>query len=738
MQPFDKKTNYIVHISSYPPRECGIATFTQDITNAFDHKFNPAVKSRIVALKENPTNFYNYNTKKVIDEINSNEIGYYVNLAKELNSRPEIKIVNIQHEFGLFGGSWGDYLIPFLQVIEKPIVVTFHSVLENPDDELKNTVQLIAEKAKALIVMNSLSEKVLVSEYQIPQAKIAIIPHGIPQVPLEPSEKYKTELGLEGKIVLSTFGLLSPNKGIQYAIRALPEIVAKFPNVIYLVIGATHPNIVKEKGEVYRNALIQEIQKLGLENHVRFYNKYLELGELTSYLKATDIYLSPTVDEGQSVSGTLSYAMGCGRPVIATETSYARFLVAPQTGYLVPVRSASAITKALNELIPDEKRIKGMGREAYEHTRPMTWPNVATSYFNLYKNFADLEAEEDKLPELKLDHLKRLTDNFGVFHFAKYSKPERRYGYSLDDNARAIIVAVKNYKLAPSEDLEKIIQTYLNFVKFAQRPTGTFANVVSYQKVKDGTTDEDVQGRAIWALGFASSENLLPEKIRNQAQKLFLKALNPLLKIKSPRATAFAMTGIYHYLKSFPNKKLTQNFKKMADRQVELYKNFAAEDWNWFEDQLTYSNSKLPECLFYAYDLLKDEKYLEVAKKTLEFLRQITFEQEHYAPIGQNGWYVRNRKRAYFDQQPEETATMVETKVVAYKTTGDKKYLKGAYRVFNWFLGKNHLNQMVYDEVSGGCYDGVGQYAINLNQGAESTISYLLARLALEEIKQSS
>ncbi len=731
-----KPTNYVLHVSSYPPRECGIATFTEDITAAFNKKFNPSVKSKVIALSDNPTAIYHY-SDQVEKEINAYEIRNYVDLAREINSRPDVKIVNIQHEFGLFGGSWGDYLVPFLQVIEKPVVVTFHSVLTDPDDELKGLVATIAEKSAAMIVMNSLSKDILQNEYGVSSDKAHIIPHGIPQVPLESSEKSKVSLGLEGKLILSTFGFLSPNKGIQYAIRALPEIVKNYPNLVYLVIGATHPNIIRQKGEVYRNSLIEEVQKLGLENHVKFYNKYLELPELISYLKATDVYISPTIDESQSVSGTLSYALGCGRPVIATETSYAQYLIKPETGILVKARNSNAITKAILEILNDDKRIKSMSQQAYEHTRPMTWPNVATSYFNLYKKFADLEAEEDKLPELKLDHLNRLTDNFGVFHFAKYSKPEKRYGYSLDDNARALIVSAKNYALTPSENLEKLMQTYLNFMKFAQRPTGSFANVVSFQKIKDGTTDEDVQGRAIWALGLASSLENLPGSIKKQAQKLFLKTFSQLPKFKNPRAIAFAMTGIYYHLKNQPNSKLLKIFTRMANTQVAQYKEFASEDWHWFEDQLTYSNSKLAESLFYAYDLTKNQEYLDVAKKTLDFLKSITFEKDHYMPVGQNGWYFRNKKRAYFDQQPEETSTMVETNVVAYKATENKQYLKDAYRVFNWFLGKNHLNQMVYDEATGGCYDGVGQYAINLNQGAESTISYLLARLALEEVKSN-
>lgn len=733
------KANYVIQISSYPPRECGIATFTRDISDAFDHKFNPAVKSRVVALKSDPTSIHSY-SDRVVNEIDAQNIGSYVQLAKEINERDDIKVINIQHEFGLFGGTWGDYIIPFLQVIEKPVVTTLHSVLETvKEDDRENVssiVRAIANKSSAIVVMNELSENVLESKYQVPRSKIHLIYHGIPQVTFEPSEKSKIGLGLEGRTVLTTFGFLSSNKGLQYAIRALPEVIEKYPSVIYMIVGATHPNIIRQEGEVYRNFLISEVTRLGLENHVKFYNKYLHLDELLKHLKATDIYISPTIDAGQSVSGTLSYALGCGRPVISTATSYAKHIIDERVGALVPVRNSRAITKKLIEFLGDEKRLKSMSVEAYEKTRPMTWPNVATSYFNLYKQFADLETEEDKLPEIKLDHLVRLTDNFGVFHFAKYSKPEKRYGYSLDDNARALIVAAKYYEQDPKPEILKLIKTYLAFIKFAERPTGSFANVISYHHKKDGTSDEDVQGRAIWSLGFASSRKYFPEDVRKKADAMFHRALNRLTNIKSPRAMAFTLTGIYYNLQAHRHRHLLRAVRSIANRQLELYQANSGEDWHWFEDQLTYSNSKLPESLFLAYDLTKNPKYLEVAKKTLNFLKQITFEKDQYMPIGQNGWYFKNKRRAYFDQQPEETATTVETLLVAYKVTGEKQYLKDAYRVMSWFLGKNHLGQMVYDEATGGCYDGVGQYAINLNQGAESTISYLLARLALEEVKR--
>ncbi|PJE51185.1 MAG: hypothetical protein COV29_02840 [Candidatus Yanofskybacteria bacterium CG10_big_fil_rev_8_21_14_0_10_36_16] len=736
MKIIKKEHGPVVYISSYPPRECGIATFTQDLAIAFDKKYNPVIRTGVIALNERPTTFYNYNPK-VWGYVVASEINDYVALAKELNHNKKIKVVNIQHEFGLFGGSWGDYIVPFLQVIEKPVVITLHSVLPNPDDHLKKTMELIARNAEALIVMNQLSKETLESDYDIPGRKIFLVPHGIPQTSFESTEKSKEQYGLQGKTVLSTFGLLSPNKGVEHTIRALPPIVKKHPNLIYLVLGITHPIVRGHSGESYRNFLMKEVKKLKLENNVKFYNKYLTLEEIVDYLKATDIYICSANDVGQSVSGTLSYAMGCGRPIVSTRSVYAKYLINKDSGILVNPGKHREISRAILKLLSDPKRLKEMNKEAYEITRPMTWPNVATSYFKIYKKFADLEPEENKLPEINLGHTMHLTDKFGMIQFAKYSKPELRHGYTLDDNARALIAAAMYYEIEPKPETLKLIKTYLKFIKYVQRGSGTFANVVSRHKNKDRAKDEDVQGRAVWALGYISSCNFLPEEIRDRAETMLDKIIPHANNLESPRAMAFSMVGLYHYMKRYPQKTARIIFSDLAETLFKQYKKHSTHDWKWFENYFTYSNSKLAEVMFYAYEVTGKKKFLKVAKESLAFLSQVTTEKNgQYWPIGQNGWYFKNKQRSFFDQQPEDTASMVQTKVVAYETTKNKRYLQEAFSIFNWFLGKNHLGQMVYDETTGGCYDGIHQNRINLNQGAESTVSYLLARLALEKYKK--
>lgn len=725
------ENSFILYLATFPPRECGIATFTHDLSTAFDKRYNPATKSRIIAINEGQTSIYNYNSK-VLGQITADNLEHYVSLAEKINRQDEIKLVNIQHEFGIFGGKWGDYLIPLLQVIKKPVFTTFHSVVPDPDIFLKNLVRFVTDKSRAVIVMNERSKHVLETTYQIPKYKIELIPHGIPQTAFESPESYKKQFGFEEKIVLSTFGLLSRDKGVQYAIRALPSVIKRFPQVIYIILGVTHPMVRKSEGESYRNFLSKEVEKAGLKNHVKFYNKYMTLDEIVTYLKATDIYLYTPINLKQSVSGTLSYALGCGRPVIATSTAYAKHLINEDNGRLVPWRDPKAISKALIELLGDEKLRRSLSKTAYENTRKMIWPNVAASYFNVYSKHADLKIEERKLPEIKLDHLMRLTDNFGILHHTRYSKPERRFGYSADDNARALIVCAQYYAQYQKKELLPLLRIYLNFLKFVQRSDGSFANIVTSKKQRDTTREDDVQGRCFWALGFVASRDFLPKEIVEDAEKLLQKSLSFITKIRSPRAAAFTMTGLYYYVKRYPQRKLVSLFKKLADSQVALYKSIASDEWQWFEDFFTYSNSKLPESLFYAYDLLNNKKYLDIALSTLRFLRKITFNPKQYSPIGQKGWYFRYKKRAYYDQQPEDTSSMVQTKFVAFRVTGDNQHLFDAWKAFQWFLGKNHLNQMVYDEVSGGCYDGVGQYSLNLNQGAESTLSYLMARLPFD------
>jgi glycosyltransferase involved in cell wall biosynthesis len=732
-----KKSPHVLYVCTYPPRECGIAEFSNDLTAAFDKEFNPGVKSKILAMNPNGTSIYNY-PKKVIFQINDTDMEDYLNRAKEINKMSHIKLVNIQHEYGLFRGEWGNYLLPFLELLNKPVVTTFHTVLPNPDKKLLKITQSIAQRSSGLVVMTKTMAHLLQEVYGVPKKKIHIIPHGVHHISYPSKSKAKRKLNLSGHTVLSTFGMLNRDKGIEYAIESLPEIIKKYPDVLYLVIGATHPVVRREQGEVYRNKLKRLVHQLNLKEHVKFYDKFLSTQELIEYLKATDIYISPTLNPMQAVSGTISYALSCACPIVATANQYAKDVVNHERGILVGFENSQEIEKALFDLLDNRKLMKDMGKSAYLYSRHMTYQNVALSYFKVYNEYAKITPRrKDKLPEINLNHIRHLTDSFGMIQFANHTKPDIHSGYCLDDNARALLALNTIYRKKSSSSLLKLLKIYFNFIEFAQKKNGKFNNFVNiYKEFTDEIESDDTYGRTIWVLGNILANDKLPEEMLSHAEKLFNKAIRWSLELKSPRAIAFTILGAANVLEQGKNEKLRDLLSELADMLVEKFKSQAGlsegKEWLWFENCFTYSNSKMPESLFRAYKIIGNEEYLAIAKKSMDFLISITFEKNYFSPIGQNGWYFRDGKRSFFDQQPEDASSTVEALVTAYKITSKKDYLHKAKIAFEWFLGKNHLSQMIYDEITGGCYDGLGKYSLNFNQGAESTISYLLARLAID------
>ncbi len=739
----------VLYVSSFPPRECGIATFTRDLTDAMDKEFNPGLKSKILAINDNGTSIYNY-PKKVMMQINETDIEDYLNRANEINRSPNIKLVNIQHEYGIFGGDWGNYLLPFLEILKKPIVTTMHTILPKPKEKLKKFIQSIVNKSSGVIVMTKQAARILEIEYEIKKSRLAIVPHGVHHVAFPSKKRAKKKLNLSGHIVISTFGMINCDKGIEYAITALPELIKQYPDLLYLVIGATHPLVRKQEGEIYRNKLKKLVEKLKLQDYVKFYDKYLILDELLEYLKATDIYLSPTLNPDQAVSGSLSYALSCACPVISTATQYAKEVINPERGILVRFRNKNDIKQALLSILSDKKARIEMGKNAYFFSRHMTWQNVALSYFKVFNEYAKITPrEKGKLPAINLNHLKTLTDDFGIIQFAQHTKPDLSSGYCLDDNSRALLACIILYQSKSQKYLFDLIVKYLKFIRFSQRADGKFFNFVSQRhRVNDKSESEDSFGRAIWAINYLIDSRNLPEDLIKQARAIYKKSECWINQLKSSRAIAFTLLGLCYSVATATNnssnsdktaeinriKKLSNKLLKRYYQQVSRFK-LKKKKWLWFEDSLTYSNYKLPEALIRAYQVSGNKEYLKVAEAALKFLATVSFEKEYFSPIGQDGWYYRDGKRAYFDQQPEDTASAVEALVTAYEVTGKKQYAKQAKACFDWFLGKNYLNQMIYDEATGGCYDGLGRYSINFNQGAESTISYLLARLAIEKIK---
>ncbi|MDY6833427.1 MAG: glycosyltransferase [Chloroflexota bacterium] len=742
---------WIVHLSTFPPRKCGIATFTEDLLHSMDDLLAPNVKSKVVAINTLEIVHYNY-PRKVIFQINQENEDEYVQVAERLNSTKAVKLVNIQHEFGLFGGNYGAHLISFVNNLTKPMTINFHTVIPNPNEEIWSVVRALAKRAKSMTVMTRRSKTILVEDYGIDEDKIWIIPHGIHSRPYGSSTKTKAALGLENKMVISTFGLLSRGKGIEYVIESLPQVTRQLPNLVYLILGATHPSVLIKEGEDYRNSLIQKVYSLGLAEHVKFYNKYLDRNELLKFLKATDIYISSSLDPNQAVSGTLSYALGMGRPVISTAFAQANEDVTAEVGLLVDFKNSSAFTEAITKLLAEEDLRIQLGRNAYFRTRRMTWPNVALQYAKVFSVCGlglNQPIEQKTFPKMKLDHLIRLTDSFGIAQFANGIKPDHSTGYTMDDNARALIVCglyyhkleselTNAFTLAQKEKVLGLINTYLGFIEFAAGEEGYFENYVRIDKSLDYPSNreanlDDATGRALYSLALTCTIDLLPMSVRMRALRLLESKVRDGISLNSPRAIAHHCKALYQLIKS--GKKISDIdcmniLKNNCDQLVSLYKDSNSPEWQWFEIYLTYSNAVIPEALLLGYKVLANTAYLEIGKTTMDFLIRKTFVNGVYMPIGQDGWYHKNGRRSHFDQQPEDVTTMVYALHTLYSITRDEEYKRLMYKAFYWFLGDNSLNQVVYDRNTGGCYDGIGQNAINLNQGAEATISYLLARLA--------
>ena len=731
----DLEYSKICFLSNFPPKECGIATFTRDLTVAMNKKFNPKLKSRVIALNEDAS-FYNYDSR-VIMQLNKDNIADYKNIAKKVNNSHDVKLICIQHEFGLFGGNYGAYLLHFLEEVEKPVIIAFHSVLPNPEEERKEIVKAICSKAAAIIVMAEAALDILSRDYDIDRSKMHVVHHGIPNVTFAPDSYYKRRLKLDNKIVLSTFGLLSKGKGVEYMIQALPPLVKKYPNILYLIMGETHPVVRKKEGEKYRNELMELVNQLGLQDNVKFYNRYLTLQEIIHYILASDIYICTNLERNQIVSGTLSYALGCGRAVVSTPIIYAEEMLADGRGLLSEFKNPESFTKAIDTILSDKNLKRELERRAYAFSRPMIWQNIASRYLAIFNRVVRLREETTKkFPIIKLNHLKNLTDNFGCIQFSKDAYPDKSSGYTLDDNARALIVAILHYKLFKSAYSLNLAKTYLTFLERAQEKNGNFKNNFHNKNETLDSHSPDAFGRAIWALGYTIN-NTDDEEVIKRARKLFKKSYKTFNKLIDLRAKAFSIMGLYYYNQKYKSKRNKHIIKKLANSLLLAYRKESRGRWQWFEKEITYSSSKLPEALFLAYAVTKNTKYLEAAEKTFHFLSDLTFIDDKVMPIGQNGWYKRYRKRAFFDQQPVDVSSLVQTLLIAHEVTGDRHCHEKAVLAFNWFLGKNYLNQMVYNETTGGCYDGLSERDLNLNQGAESSISYLMARLMLEEVKRA-
>jgi len=730
----------ILFISSYPPRECGIATYTSDLIHAIQQKFSKTFAINVCAL-ETKCQAYTY-PEEVKYILQTSEWSQYESLAKKINADPKIKIVFIEHEFGLFSGELGEYLLWFLTLLTKPIITTFHTVLPRPEPERRKLVRAIAQLSEQVVVMTQNSAEILKGAYNIDEKKLTLIPHGTHLVSSFEPINFPQHKKFEGKLILSTFGLLGPGKSLETALDALPAIIQKFPNVLYLIIGKTHPEVAKNEGENYRRFLMEKVAENGLESNVMFINSYLSLQDLMGYLQRTDVYLFTSKDPFQAVSGTFSYAMACGCPIISTPIPHAIEML-DGGGRIFDFGNSKKLATAAIELLSNSRLLHEMRLNAFHNISPSAWQNTALSHIKLMQNADHTNSLEPvyKFPPISLSHIRRMTTAKGMIQFANISNPDIESGYTLDDNARALIAVTQHYALTgDSEDLT-LIKTYLDFIIFCQSPDGSFLNYVDkdynfFAKNKNENL-QDSNGRAIWALGeFISFHNILDADLIMQAQLCLDLAMVQIYEFSSPRAMAFAIKGLHHYHKEKNNIEAKRLIILLADNLVSKYRGVSEGEWQWYEEYLTYANSLLPEAMLLAWKTTNIEIYKSIALSSFDFLLDIIFIDGQIKVVSNHGWHLKGQTSNNFGEQPIDVAYTILALGVFYGHFLDLEYLNKMNIAFDWFLGANHRNQIIYNPATGGCYDGLEETHINLNQGAESTVSYLLSRLEVAQFEE--
>lgn len=717
-------------MGTYPPRECGIATFNQDLLHSAQHFFGDSVRCLATALNFSPLDTHAYPPEVVwqIDQKNKLE---YKQFAMECNNNSQIGAIILQHEYGIFGDQDGEYILHFLEHYTKPVIVALHTVLPNPSPHMRFVTNRIVDRADKLIVLTDSTNTILAKEYPHSIGKTSIIPHGIHFTPFSTPLRFKRKLKLESKTILTTFGLMSRGKGIEYVLRALPAVVAKHPTVLYLILGETHPAVQRSEGEKYRKELIRLTSKLQLTAHVKFFDQYLSLEELLEYLKASDIYLSTSINPDQVVSGTLSYALGSGRAVVSTAFSQAKEILEPSCGRLVPIKNSAAFSDAINELLENHQALMSMHKNAYKSTRSMLWSSVAKEYALLLTQII--------LPPLNLTHFKTMTDDFGMFQFAHLSVPNKTFGYTLDDNARALVVCC-TIGLHDFSKIQKLVRVFVRFIATCQQGDGSFINYISYkgkipthQNKKEDL--EDALSRAMWGLSEALIHPLVSTQTKREVTSILFKAMPHAASLTHLRSKAFMIKAIANLMQpaeiDFNLRELSTQTTKYSEDLLSAYESNSTKSWRWFENALGYNNGVIPEALLVAYELTGESKYKNCALSATSFLVSKTFSGNRYLPVGQSHWYTKNRKRSVFDQQPEEPASTILLLAKAYEITHDSSFKNKMKIAFSWFLGNNSLHTPLYTYENGGCYDGLHPDRVNLNQGAESLVSYLLSRAAI-------
>ena len=734
----------VLFITTYPPRECGIATYSQDLIKVLTKKFDHSFDFSICAL-ESDTEQHTY-AEPIKYLLNTASVNAFQNLAATINADTAVKLVVLQHEFGFYASNKKEFA-SFLQLLQKPFVLVFHTVLPSPDEPLLFFVQELSMLAASVIVMTKSSKKILVSDYLLPLKKITVIPHGTHLVPHEEEETFKQKYQLSGRKVLSTFGLLSSGKSIETTLQALPAIVQKNPNVLFLIIGKTHPSVVKEQGEAYRQKLEAMVIELQLQNHVQFINAFLPLPQLLEYLQLTDIYLFTSNDRNQAVSGTFSYAISCGCPVISTPIPHAREVLKNDAGVIIDFEAPQQLATEVNRLLDNEALRKNMSSNGLHRMASTAWENAAICHARLFKKIIDDGMILTyNLPDIHLQHIKKLTTGFGMIQFAKINQPDLHSGYTVDDNARALIAICQHYELTRDKADIPYIHIFVKFIEFCQQHDGSFLNYVNAEKKFTAQNYEtnlaDSNGRAIWALGYlVSMRPLLPAQLTALANRIIEKAVPVIKALHSTRAMAFIIKGLYYRHLKIKNEQNTGLITEMANRLLQMYRHERKENWHWFESYLTYANSLLPEAMLYAWLTTGNILYKETAVEAFDFLLSKTFTDTRIKVISNQNWLHDGHevvKKKNGGEQPIDVAYSILALNKFLEVFKTKQYKTKMEIAFNWFLGANHLHQIIYNPCTGGCYDGLEEDYVNLNQGAESTVSYLMARLTVEKQQRNN
>lgn len=741
----------LAYIATYPPRECGIGTFTN---NLFKSMLNGAINRNkanegfVVALNDNELD-YKY-PEEVKTSIRQDYQEDYLKAVKYINlSGADVCI--LEHEFGIFGGHGGVYILPLLHRLEIPLVVTLHTILKTPSYNEKAILKEICKMAHKIVVMSHKAVEFLTTIYDVPKEKIALIEHGVPNIQFDPEES-KKEFKLETRKVLLTFGFIGRSKGIETVIKALPEVVKKYPELLYIVLGKTHPNVLRHSGEEYRTFLLRLVKNLQLENHVTFLNEFIDEQNLFKYLYACDVYITPYLNEAQITSGTLSYAVGVGAAVLSTPYWHAAELLANGRGRLFPFNDSDKLAKTLTQLFEKPDELKELKNKAGEYGKKITWPKTGEKYVALAgkileEEHFDVDKKESAidlliLPPFSLTHVNRLTDDTGIIQHAKFGIPNLKEGYCLDDNSRALLMVLMAYRQIKDKRALELSPIYLSYIHYMQNPDGSFRNFLSFSRnFLDEKGSEDSFGRTIWALGYLLG-NAPNDAYYQTGRLIFFNAAPNFEKLTSIRGIANTMIGISYYLKSNPSDdSMTERLRNLANGLIKHYNENQSAGWNWFESLLAYDNGILPLALLHSAEILHDDKITQTAIDSMNFLTEHTLKDNYLSVIGNEKWYKKEGERSVFAQQPIDAMAMVLMYHQAFHLTNDKEYLNKLYTSFLWFLGENDLRMSLYDFETKGCCDGFESYGVNRNQGAESSLAYLISHLtvlqAYEEFHKS-